>query len=75
MSPHKSADIAEDPPTLVELEEALSGAISDLEAWASAGPEGMTSEERTRFKGYERVLERSRGGSCRARNNEERGDE
>ena len=42
------------------LARALEGALSDLEAWAGAGPEGMTLEERRRVRGYERTLDRYR---------------
>jgi predicted nucleic acid-binding Zn-ribbon protein len=76
MSPYKSEDITEDLPSVVEIEDALSGALSDLEAWAHTGPEGMTSEERIRFESYERVLERLSGrGPCKSEDVEEGGDE
>lgn len=42
------------------LAKALEGALSDLDAWASAGPEGFTSEERRRFRAFGRTLERYR---------------
>src|SRR5437868_1080657 len=69
MSPYKSKDVTEDPPSLVEIEDALSGALADLEAWALAGPEGMTSQERTRFESYTHVLERLSGARpCKSEN-------
>ena len=40
------------------LANALSGALTDLDAWASSGPEGMSAEERARFRSYERTLAR-----------------
>lgn len=42
------------------LADALEGALSDLEAWAGSGPEGMTSDERRRFRAYGRTLDRYR---------------
>src|SRR5205823_3074426 len=72
MPPYKSEDVTEAPPSLVEIEDALSGALSDLEGWADAGPEGMSSGERTRFERYMRVLERLSGTTpCKSENVEE----
>src|SRR5262245_18388482 len=75
MSPRKSDDVAESLPTLSEIEDALEGAITDLEAWAIGGPDRMTLAERTRFQRYQRILDRVTGAdSCKNQDVEEGGD-
>lgn len=45
---------------LGDIEDALSGALGDLEAWAQCHADGMTKVEKARFQGYERALEKLR---------------